>query len=185
LSLVGRRVETPAILNLSLARSLRSKLPALQRTATHWQLAYSLDQHGISLSSLYRQVERKGPCILVVSDEANHVFGAFLSDPPHPQPGYFGSGECFLWRAIPSPEGSEVEEVVESFPWTGVNDYCILAEPHFLAVGGGNGRFGLWVDEYLEKGHTSACPTFGNPELVPGQEGYGTFVCEGLEVWTF
>lgn len=27
------------------------------------------------------------------------VFGAYLSDPPHPAPHYYGNGECFLWRA--------------------------------------------------------------------------------------
>ncbi|RAL10807.1 putative oxidative stress response protein Oxr1 [Aspergillus homomorphus CBS 101889] len=27
------------------------------------------------------------------------VFGAYMTDPPHPDSHYFGTGECFLWRA--------------------------------------------------------------------------------------
>jgi hypothetical protein len=27
------------------------------------------------------------------------VFGAYLTDPPHPSPHFYGTGECFLWRA--------------------------------------------------------------------------------------
>lgn len=28
-----------------------------------------------------------------------NVFGAYLTDPPHPASHYYGTGECFLWRA--------------------------------------------------------------------------------------
>jgi hypothetical protein len=27
------------------------------------------------------------------------TFGAYLTDAPHPQPHFYGTGECFLWRA--------------------------------------------------------------------------------------
>jgi hypothetical protein len=29
----------------------------------------------------------------------HQVFGAFLTDAPHPSAHYYGTGECFLWRA--------------------------------------------------------------------------------------
>lgn len=80
---------------------------------------------------------------------------------------YYGTGECFLWKALvlpPPPEGSTPEpdnaaarddgaddddaagrETPDShdrirfkaFPYSGENDYMILCESHFLSVGGG------------------------------------------------
>lgn len=37
--------------------------------------------------------------MLVVRDSTGGVFGAYVSDAPRPQPHYYGTGECFLWRA--------------------------------------------------------------------------------------
>ena len=39
--------------------------------------------------------------VLVVRDAspAGAVFGAYMTDAPHPNPHYYGTGECFLWRA--------------------------------------------------------------------------------------
>jgi hypothetical protein len=31
------------------------------------------------------------------------IFGAFLTEAPHPSSHYFGTGECFLWRATVLP----------------------------------------------------------------------------------
>jgi hypothetical protein len=76
-------------------------------------LIYSLDQHGISLSTLYRLVKpNKGPCVLVVKDADDNVssrtwgyndnklilsrkkvFGAFLNEPLKPGSRYYGTGE--------------------------------------------------------------------------------------------
>jgi hypothetical protein len=36
---------------------------------------------------------------MVVKDGIGGIFGAFLTDVPHPQPHFFGTGECFLWKA--------------------------------------------------------------------------------------
>ncbi|KAH6688690.1 oxidation resistance protein [Verticillium dahliae] len=40
------------------------------------------------------------------------TFGAYLSEHPRPAPGYFGNGECFLWRAsalaaLPPPPSAD------------------------------------------------------------------------------
>ena len=75
---------------------------------------------------------------------------------------YYGTGECFLWKALilpPPPEGSTPEPDddaahneaagcqgtpdshdrirFKAFPYSGENDYMILCESHFLSVGGG------------------------------------------------
>lgn len=52
---------------------LRPHLPVRIRLASSWTLLYSLDQHGISLSTLYQKVKGKGPCILAVKDANDEV----------------------------------------------------------------------------------------------------------------
>jgi hypothetical protein len=70
---------------------------------------------------------------------------------------------------------------VKAFHATGVNEYLMLSEPHFIAFGGGEGRFGLWINEDLENGHSEACQTFGNELLSNAPD----FIAVNLEVWGF
>lgn len=58
---------------------MRVHLPRRYRLATEMNLLYSLDQHGISLSTLYRQSKNtKGPVVLVVKDADDNVSFFFL-----------------------------------------------------------------------------------------------------------
>ena len=68
----------------------------------------------------------------------------------------------------------------KAFPYSGVNDYLIFCEHGFLSVGGGDGRYGLWLDGVLERGVSSHCMTFGNEGL--SEEGE-KFEVVGVEVW--
>jgi hypothetical protein len=62
-----------------------------------------------------------------------------------------------------------------------INDYFIYGNHDFLAMGGGQGRFGLWLHSDLTHGYTQHCPTFNNPILTPGN----AFECVALEIWNF
>lgn len=68
----------------------------------------------------------------------------------------------------------------KAFPYSGVNDYLIFCEPTFLSVGGGDGRYGLWLDENMESGVSGQCMTFGNEAL--SEEGQ-KFEIVGVEIW--
>lgn len=68
----------------------------------------------------------------------------------------------------------------KAFPYSGVNDYMMLCETGFLSVGGGDGHYGLWLDDSFEKGVSSSCPTFGNEPL--SDEG-DKFDIIGVELW--
>lgn len=57
----------------------------------------------------------------------------------------------------------------------------MLCEQGFLSVGGGDGRYGLWLDDVFEKGISSSCPTFGNEPLSDEGE---KFEILGVEVWS-
>ena len=94
--------------------------------------------------------------------------------------------------AATSPRNSSVEDLLAStsieqtairfkaFPYSGVNEYYILCESHFLSVGAGDGKYGLWLDDGLEKGVSSTSQTFGNEQLSDQGEKFSVL---GVEVW--
>ena len=68
----------------------------------------------------------------------------------------------------------------KAFPYSGVNNYLIFCDHNYLSIGGGDGRYGLWLDNVLERGISSTCPTFGNEPL--SEEGE-KFEVLGVEIW--
>ncbi len=136
------------------------------------------------------------------------LFGAYLSDHPHPAPKYFGTGECFLWRAsllpalpppppststsnpptpsisrTPTPSSQRSTQSIrfKAFPYSGINEYYLLCETHFLSLGAGDdGKFGLWLDDSLERGVSATSLTYGNEPLSEEGEKFGVL---GVEVW--
>lgn len=68
----------------------------------------------------------------------------------------------------------------KAFPYSGVNEYYIMCEQHFLSVGAGDGKYGLWLDDGLEKGVSSTSQTFGNEHLSDQGEKFSVL---GVEVW--
>lgn len=63
-----------------------------------------------------------------------------------------------------------------------LNDYLIYSNGDFFAIGGGQGKFGLWLHSDLTHGYTESCATFNNPVL--SQAG-PAFECLALEIWDF
>ena len=56
----------------------------------------------------------------------------------------------------------------------------IFCDHNYISIGGGDGRYGLWLDNVLERGISSTCPTFGNEPL--SEEGE-KFEVMGVEIW--
>lgn len=109
ISLEGfKPTTTERVLNERMAEEIRLMLPTKHQLPDHWDLVYSLDQHGVSLATLYaRSKVFNSPhagFVLAVKDREQNVFGAYLSDYPHIHPHYYGTGECFLYKftSIPS-----------------------------------------------------------------------------------
>lgn len=224
------------LLGKALAEEIRLLVPARLQLCEEWNLVYSLEQDGVSLGTLYKKCDdlrglRNG-FVLVVKDGEGGLFGAYLTEAPHPSPHYFGTGECFLWRAsilspttlhyLPPPPSADTTNMQRSttigvpkspsflspstsqnslapptsalsgtstperirfkaFPYSGVNDYMMLCETGFLSVGGGDGKYGLWLDDTFERGISSHCLTFGNEPLSDEGEKFDIL---GVEVWT-
>ncbi|TPX67195.1 hypothetical protein SpCBS45565_g03972 [Spizellomyces sp. 'palustris'] len=156
--LLGRSEDTDIILTEQMAEQIRPHLPPILRESTKWELLYATDQHGISLATLFRLVT--GPALLVVEDTHGRIMGAFASETLGMRKGYYGNGSSFLWRL--NERGS-----VTVYLSTGKNDYYILSETGAsVAFGGGTGAFGLWLDDQLQRGHTSTCTTYDNEPLT-------------------
>lgn len=228
-TLSKRDQETEMVIEQFHASRIQAQLPARLQLGKRWELLYSMDQHGISLQTLYHRVavgmdpsrarESSGDApeawmrgatstarhalgvrvpklggalnsvsdaglVLAIKDEQDNVFGAFLNEKLRPQQHYYGSGECFLWKTSVHSH----QKLVHVFKWTAKNDYIVLSESDFLSVGGGDGKFGLWIDATLQNGISDPCPAFDNPILSstsPTSDSTSDhhFSCYGLEVW--
>lgn len=232
LTLSGYKTSTKPsakLLTNALAEEIRLLVPPRLQLVDTWHLTYSLEQNGVSLATLYERCDglrgKRGGFVLVIKDEVGGIFGAYLSDAPHPSASFYGTGECFLWRAhvlpalpdlssLPPPPSADTTNAqrmttlahpsshkntlsppssgretgtstperirFKAFPYSGVNDYLMFCETGFFSVGGGDGHYGLWLDDNLERGISSTCPTFGNEPL--SDEG-SKFEVLGVELW--
>uniref|UniRef100_UPI00358E3C66 nuclear receptor coactivator 7-like isoform X2 n=1 Tax=Myxine glutinosa TaxID=7769 RepID=UPI00358E3C66 len=163
-------MEDSSILSSGQLALIARHLPP--RTIGHaWHLAYSPERHGSSLSTLYRNLsELEGPGVLIVRDINNEVFGAFVSHPFHFSDHFYGTGDTFLFTFTPE---------FQVYLWTGENTFYILGSKDAIAVGGGGGVFGLWLDSDLYHGASNRCITFNNDPLP----GHKDFLVLELEFW--
>ncbi|KAF3927192.1 hypothetical protein ABW20_dc0104034 [Dactylellina cionopaga] len=183
------------LLTKAIAEEIRLLVPARLQLHETWTLMYSLEQHGVSISTLYSKLG-KGAFVFVVKDTSDGVFGAFVNESLHPSAGrYYGTGECFLWKASMLPGSSSASSLslanqpasspsenirFKAFPYSGINDYMVLCDHNFISFGGGDGHYGLWVDDNFDTGVSSTCPTFGNEPLSDEGEKFNIL---GVEVW--
>ncbi|KAH8661659.1 TLD-domain-containing protein [Tricladium varicosporioides] len=248
ISLIGYKEstsESARLLSRGLAEEIRLLVPPRLQLCEEWRLVYNLEEDGVSLGTLYTKCDAlrglRNGFVLVVKDSDGGLFGAYLTEAPHPSPHYFGTGECFLWRAtllsplsptftqtlpptsdttytqhtttisssnppplpgsphnhtlaphssiptgaatpISPPTPTNTQSIrFKAFPYSGINDYLIFCETGFLSIGGGDGHYGLWLDDNFERGVSSTCPTFGNEPLSEGGE---KFDIVGVEVWS-
>ncbi|POW19768.1 hypothetical protein PSHT_04306 [Puccinia striiformis] len=188
--------ESTLIIDEELAEGIRLHLPSRLKIPSKWKLVYSIEEHGTSIETLYQRMHQissptnssnsTAGCILVIKDGNGNRFGGFVNEPFKPSKEYYGTGECFLWKAVMfEPDDFRIGVTVKVFLWTGVNDYMILSDHDLLSIGGGDGKFGLWIDSNLDKGASSNCPAFNNEILCDNLSNRdGTFEVIGLECWT-
>ncbi|EPY77481.1 nuclear receptor coactivator 7 [Camelus ferus] len=134
-----------------------------------WRLAYSTLEHGTSLKTLYRKsASLDSPVLLVIKDMDNQIFGAYATHPFKFSDHYYGTGETFLYTFSPN---------FKVFKWSGENSYFINGDISSLELGGGGGRFGLWLDADLYHGRSNSCSTFNNDILSKKED----FIVQDLE----
>ncbi|KAM6460384.1 nuclear receptor coactivator 7 isoform 1-T1 [Liasis olivaceus] len=151
-----------------LARSLPARVQGYP-----WKLVYSTQEHGTSLKTLYRKSSSlDSPVLLVIKDMDNQIFGAYATHAFRLSDHYYGTGETFLYTFNP---------IFKVFMWSGENTYFINGDVTSLEFGGGDGKFGLWLDADLYHGRSNSCNTFNNDILSKKED----FVVQDVEVWTF
>ncbi|PVV04056.1 hypothetical protein BB560_001453 [Smittium megazygosporum] len=150
---------------------------------------YSTEQHGISYKTMLDKCKTNAPLIIAIRDSNDAVFGAFLNEPLVRKPTFYGNGTCFLWKT--DFDADKKNYSVKVFNHTKDDTYFILCHPDFLAVGGGEGVFGLWISSDLTNGHSQPCSTFDNDTLSADSSSPDSlkspadFDIRCLEVWSF
>ncbi|NXR08699.1 NCOA7 protein, partial [Semnornis frantzii] len=129
-------------------------------------LAVVLALPTVGQSTFWRQYQ----CFLGKSLE--YIFGAYATHPFRFSDHYYGTGETFLYTFSPN---------FKVFKWSGENTYFINGDTSSLELGGGGGRFGLWLDADLYHGRSNSCSTFNNDILSKKED----FIIQDVEVWTF
>ncbi|KYQ91366.1 hypothetical protein DLAC_08320 [Tieghemostelium lacteum] len=155
-------------------KKLIQYLPCLYQL-NDWVLLYKTEKHGISMNTLYSRTKEKGPCIIVIRDTDNNIFGGFISESLKcsSTKTYYGSGECFLFRLKPH---------FDVYLWSKENSCFVQTTENYLSMGGGeNGKYGLWIDQDFHQGCSSPCHTFDSPCLSTKED----FIVLEIEVWGF
>lgn len=142
LTLSGRNETTSPILTLPLAHQIRTCLSPIFKEALYWNLLYSFDQFGVSLTTLFNNCveSQQDPCVIAIRDNQGHVFGAYMSELPKVLPKYYGNGLSFLWRH------DHERDLFKVFQSTGKNEYYLNSKGNYLSIGAGGG-IGIYIDE--------------------------------------
>ncbi|CAK9012342.1 unnamed protein product [Durusdinium trenchii] len=93
-------------------------LPVLLQIRPRWILGYSMAVDGVSLRTMYRQLSDSGPCVMIVEDSSNSIFGAFLSEGLRPVSQCYGTHECFVFRTPRTAGAWRTEVYGRSVPTT-------------------------------------------------------------------
>ncbi|KAL3308839.1 hypothetical protein Ciccas_012624 [Cichlidogyrus casuarinus] len=210
-------------------------LPA-EAEGLNWSLTFSTTRDGFSLKNFYRHAtaaldpdfdhsKRRSnsesvptttnpnahssnrPCLLLIKDEDQNIFGACLNTHPYIAPGrFYGNGACFVFRwkelsLLAEESHSSTEEFTqeelhheemhkddadklihfEKFAWAQDSENCFFVNGEAESLTVGCSDEALRLDEQLLHGTTGQCATFNSPPLNPNTH----FRISALELWTF
>jgi hypothetical protein len=135
----------PHVLSPLNMESLQSVLPYSKRGESFW-LKYSMVRDGSSALTFLQKVRGSKYTLLALETLDGEVFGAFTSEPWHIDHGYFGTGECFLWRmrqprshsASCILEQAKNEGEIDVHKCSNENEFFQICHHNRLSVGGGS-----------------------------------------------
>jgi hypothetical protein len=138
-----------------------------------WKRIFSIAKDGDLLFTMLERCSSFKNTLVVLKTTKGNILGGFASEKWKAQDGYdkrsyFGTGVCFLFSDYPKNPNPRKE--LSFHRWSGVNDYCQICDPDSgkIAMGGGEGDFGLIIEDSFLRGSSGHCATFNNPSLVPG-----------------
>lgn len=147
-----------------------------------WDRMYDLERDGDSFDGCLRIVGQTRRTLLVIRTSKGEVFGGYADAAWATQQfataKFYGGASACLFKV-------EDDERIKAFQWSGMNRYIQLCDTSrkMLAFGGGggDGAFGLAVEEDFQRGSTGHCDTFNNEPLCDS----GNFDIIDLEIWGF
>jgi hypothetical protein len=198
----------PHVLSPPLMDALMNFFPDSVSNQNYW-LKYSLVRDGASFETFKQYVRGATHTILAIETTSGEVFGSFTSSPWRTQPGYYGTGESFLWKMRRSRiskvyslfDQAQMETEIDVHPFSGLNELVQLCTSDKIAVGGGgldptgNGEhetnvdvashtgFGLCINDDFLNGTSAPCATFRNPCLIGHSSNIETFQVVNIECW--
>ena len=166
--------KTSEILSERQLRELHSHLPYYHQNK-NLRLLYTMSKDGSSMKTFYYKADEVKNSILLVKDDSQNVFGAFVSEQFRMNShGFYGTGECFLFSFFKT-------ERIHCFPSTGLNDYFVYSDDKILSFGCSDNYFSLSLENDFMTGYTKTTQTYKNPPLSTKEN----FFISKLELWTF
>lgn len=159
----------------------------------NFERCFAIGRDGDSMITMLDRCRHYRYTLVVVQTTLGHVLGGFATESwnvdgrQHHQRrhSYYGTGQSFLFASHPDiipgiDEEPEPGHELSVYRWTGDNDYCQICDPEQSRMAmGGEGDFGLIVQDNFEIGETGRSATFRNPPLVRG----GHFEIAAFEVY--
>jgi hypothetical protein len=172
-----------------------------------WKRYYSLVRDGDSLDNCLRRIQHCQQSLMIICTTKNHRFGTYVdapwdTTPSHGTIQYYGGPTTCLFKIVPNTtehmttttttrkDGNDnnnhighAHTSIVCYKWTGMNRYIQLCDPRnrMLAIGGGNGSFGLCIQQDFQYGSTGTCTTFNNEPLCPDEQ----FSILNVEIYGF
>jgi len=158
----------PVLLTPELFLELSKALPWSLRHST-WERCFCIARDGDSIQHMLRLCQPYNQTLLVLQTTQGQVLGAFCTGKwqlfskknNKNNNKYYGTGQSFLFNV-------NQKQSCNIYKWTGTNEYCQLCslESGRIAMGGGNGDFGLVLEDNFSIGHSGQCATYANPPLA-------------------
>ena len=150
-----------------------------------WKRYYSLARDGDSFDNCLRQVQHCKQSLMIIRTTKNDRFGTYVDAPwdtthshTHGTIQYYGGPETCLFKMVQNPtdntrnDDEKRRSKVVCYKWSGLNRYIQLCDHQnkMIAIGGGNGSFGLCIQQDFQYGSTGTCATFNNEPLCPDEQ---------------
>lgn len=183
------------LMNNEVADNIRSLIPSRLQLHEEWELLYSMEQHGLSLNTLYRQFKgekRSSRELGFGADVVSRMMAtppgssAFMSTTPRVRHGYViiaqddshGLLGCYINEPLKPMDQKRYygngecfvwkkaqKEPFKAFMYTGLNDNIIYSNYDFITIGSSQGHNSIWIDKSLAFAVSCYCDTFGNEVL--------------------
>ncbi|KAJ1490264.1 TLD-domain-containing protein, partial [Baffinella frigidus] len=143
-----------------------------------WKKLFSMTKHGQSFSSFMNRILFRGPTVVLVRDEAGHVFGFFASHSWHKANKFYGDMASFVFSIVPTFKIFRSSNVNNNFQWLSTS---LTSCNNGLGVGGQKDHWGIHLSMGLEEGTCRApCSTF---EKFPCLSALPQFKVDHVEAW--